>query len=73
MFRSFDLSTYQHPFCSHGGSNLLVSHLHEYQPSVVPATIAFRVVANFPFRIVQAFAAEGVVPSQAAEFIEKVV
>lgn len=56
-----------------GGNNLLVSYLDEDQPSVIPASVTVRIVGDAPFRVVEEGAAEGVVASQATEFVEEVV
>ncbi len=53
--------------------DLLISHLDEDQPSIVPATITLWIIADLPLCIVKTLTTERVIPSQATEFIEKIV
>lgn len=54
-------------------SDSLVSHLDKYQPSIVPASIALWVVADFPLSIIEAFAAEGIVPGKTTKLVQEIV
>lgn len=45
---------------------LLILHLAENQPSIVPTSVALRIIAHSPFRIVQGVTAEWVVSCESA-------
>lgn len=53
--------------------DVLVTHLHQHQPSIIPASVAIRIIAHTPLRIVQHVAAEGVIARQTAQFVKEVV
>lgn len=55
------------------GKALLVSHLDQHQPSIVPAPITLRIIAHPPFRIIQYLTTEGIVTCETSKLVEEVV
>lgn len=53
--------------------NVLSLDLCKYEPAIVPAPGTCRISNDLPFRFVQAFGAERVVSSKAAQLAEEVV
>jgi hypothetical protein len=49
---------------------LLVPHLHQYQPCIIPTAITLRIIAHSPLRIVECITTERVIPGQTAELVE---
>ena len=54
-------------------NDLLIPHFDQHQPGVVPAPVAFGIIGDAVFGVVEGVAAESVISRQAAELIEEVV